>query len=514
MRKAVNYRPICFAALALACGILAAAFVQDFSENLIWRLLPLGAGVISFVVVCCLRRVRKYAFLALFAVLGVLALSGAVDVYNSGIVHASSARVEARVTGSVVVDEDGRASVPLDNVTVNGERVKGSMVLWFGGDSAVDFDGGDYVGFVADVDSLELLCFDSTAVSRYCKGTYYYCETQSVSLLSAGELPFLARWRYNAEARLYEQTNADTAGIAVGLLFGDKRGITDDFYSDTAAAGLAHILAVSGLHIGILAAAVALFCKRLNMRQWTSSLSTLCVLLVYGAVCGFPPSVIRAVTMFAVASLAPLLGKKRDDMSSLSLAALLILAANPLNLFSAGFLLSVFTVLGILTFYPAAMRRYPSLKKPLWRLVTVSLIASVFSFPVTLVFFGRASVTTVFANLLIIPILSLLYLFVLFITLFVSIVPSLSPALVALDFVLAPIKAVAFFFGSTSVATLGAGELSDTLKTALVPVAVALLLSFVVASPFVFFDRRRKAAVSSTVLSLSLVVSLTLLFAL
>lgn len=413
MRKAVNFRPLCAFALSLALGVLSIGVLGSFAPDKFWRFALLGADVVCFILLISFPVSRKYGIICVAFLAGALALCGALDLHSRNSVSAKSAVVSGRVTSGVTV-EDGVALVTLDKLIVDGSSVRGDMYLYFAAPEAFDFDGGDRVVFSADVETEELNCFDSVSVGRYCKNIRYITYADAVNAQSEGTLPLLARWKYNTEKRIYQQTKDDTAALLCGLLFGDKSGMSDELYEATSSAGLSHILAVSGLHIGMLAAALSVLLKKARLRPWVRFSLTLSVLLLYGAVCGFPASVTRATVMYAVAMLAPLLGKKRDAPSALALAATVLLLSNPLNLFSAGFLLSVSAVFGIVLFYPAVCRKHPKAKNTLMSIALLSVITAVSTALISFVFFGKISFVSVVANLFLLPILSFIYIFVLF----------------------------------------------------------------------------------------------------
>ena len=141
---------------------------------------------------------------------------------------------------------------------------------------------------------------------------------------------------------------ADAAGLVTALLTGDKDGLTETEYAALQRTGLAHAVAVSGLHIGFLAQlAVALAGSRYRRR---AALLALPVMAVYALITGCTPSVIRSVIMNALLLLGPLLDRESDAPTSLSFALMVLLFQNPHACQSVGLQLSFASVAGILAF--------------------------------------------------------------------------------------------------------------------------------------------------------------------
>lgn len=207
---------------------------------------------------------------------------------------------------------------------------------------------------------------------------------------------------------------ADQRSILLALLLGERNDIDRELYADYAAAGAVHILAVSGLHVGIL---LLIFqwllypIRRLKHgRKWQLLLS---FALLWGFACltGLSPSVSRAVTMFSCFGMAQLLGRSSYPLNSLILSFFILLLINPNWLFQVGFQLSYAAVAGILVWQP----KWQSLWRPKWWLVrkiwtlsTVSLSAQLGVLPLTLYYFHQFPGLFLLTNLLVMPFLGLI----------------------------------------------------------------------------------------------------------
>ncbi|MDR1272051.1 MAG: ComEC/Rec2 family competence protein [Clostridiales Family XIII bacterium] len=152
----------------------------------------------------------------------------------------------------------------------------------------------------------------------------------------------------------YGRLPPEQAALFSGMMFGDKSGMSDDLYSMFQRNGVAHILCVSGLHVGMVYA----FVYRLLGNRKTTGVYVLilAVLLAYAAMSEFAPSVVRASLMISTHIFSRLLRKRYDPLTGIALSAFTILLINPLQLFSSGFLLSYTAVISLSFALPFTMR--------------------------------------------------------------------------------------------------------------------------------------------------------------
>lgn len=156
------------------------------------------------------------------------------------------------------------------------------------------------------------------------------------------------RGRLGEALELYMDDNAK--GMLIGMLFGDKTYLSDDVYEIFRQNGTAHILAVSGIHVGI----VYLLIHRIlgKRKSVLKSSVTLGGLLFYAALASFSPSVVRAVIMIAVHIISKHLHKRYDFLCGASFSALIMLLCNPYRLFNVGFQLSFLAVIALAFLLP------------------------------------------------------------------------------------------------------------------------------------------------------------------
>jgi ComEC/Rec2-related protein len=248
------------------------------------------------------------------------------------------------------------------------------------------------------------------------------------------------KWRSGispAAIRASVSARWDGDDAAVSLLsavcLGDRTGLTDDLRQAYAAAGGMHLLAVSGLHVGliwwVLHHAFSIW-VRLWRREIYRALPILILLWLYAFVTGFSSSVCRSVTMFTLVSLSRLIDQRTNAVNAILVSAFLLILTDPGKLSEVGFQLSYAAVLGIVTLYPW-IRALPGRKirnriiRWAWEGTGVSLSAQLATAPLVIYYFHQLPVYALFTSLAAIPLLSLL------IALFVLWVPLLALAPVA-----------------------------------------------------------------------------------
>ncbi|HQO57638.1 MAG TPA: ComEC/Rec2 family competence protein [Candidatus Omnitrophota bacterium] len=151
---------------------------------------------------------------------------------------------------------------------------------------------------------------------------------------------------------LKENLPAEAAGIMQAFLLGDRSGIPKEVYANFQFSGVAHIIAISGFNIGIVAYGILFFLKMFPIPRQGQYLLTVALLIFYAVLTGGQPSVVRATIMAVVFLIGLLVEREPDPLNSLALAAFIILLINPWNIYDVGFQLSFNSVLAIYVLYP------------------------------------------------------------------------------------------------------------------------------------------------------------------
>ena len=345
-RRLFNRRPVCFFALFLAFGIIVAEGFYALPH--LYRLIPLLLTAAVCVIFAAKPKLRGFLCLAVAFLTGFVSCSGAADVYDSRLVDDVSGTFTARVSGEIIV-EDGTAEFYVEDLAVNGEVLEGECRVYVPM-TAPDFGVGDVISIRGELVASRHEAFDSYFSSNVLNGTYFTIWADSAEFLAAGEPDFILGIQLEISRLFYEHMDEDASVIARALVIGDKRGIDDLLYGDVQASGLAHVLAVSGLHITALASAVYWLFRKLGINPKIALVVVLAISLFYIALCDFVPPAVRAFVMTAVFNFGSAFGYKRDGLSALGFAAAAIMIFSPFSLMHVGFLLSVFSLLGIMAF--------------------------------------------------------------------------------------------------------------------------------------------------------------------
>ncbi|ETN93838.1 ComEC/Rec2 family competence protein [Zhouia amylolytica] len=211
-----------------------------------------------------------------------------------------------------------------------------------------------------------------------------------------------------------EQFNPEVLAIINALLLGDKRLISNEMYQNYVDAGSIHILAISGLHIGILLLMIHLMLSPLLRYKNGAPIKlviSLVILWIYAVVAGLTPSVVRAVTMFSFVAYALNLKRPTNTYNVIAISIFFLLLFHPSFLYDVGFQLSYVAVLLIIWLQPMIYKLYSpkwKITKYLWSLFTVSLAAQIGVAPLGLYYFHQFPGLFFLSNLVIIPFLGII----------------------------------------------------------------------------------------------------------
>lgn len=206
----------------------------------------------------------------------------------------------------------------------------------------------------------------------------------------------------------------DERSILQALVLGQKRDIDKALYADYAAAGAVHILAVSGLHIGVFFFIFSwLFRPLLSFRHGNQARSILVILCLFGFafITGASPSVVRAATMFSLFAFAELINRPTNSFNTLFLSFFILLLINPFWLFHIGFQLSYLAVFSILWIHPLCNKLYSPRNRwirKVWDIITVSIAAQLGVLPLSLYYFHQFPGLFLLTNIVVLPFLALL----------------------------------------------------------------------------------------------------------
>ena len=200
--------------------------------------------------------------------------------------------------------------------------------------------------------------------------------------------------------------STENAHVLAALLWGERTALSENTQENYRKSGAVHVLSVSGLHVSIIAGFVYFFIGRLVTNRWLKWTTASIILLLFSAIAGFSPTVNRATLQFCLLGVAPLLGRHSNSLAVIALSFFLLLVGKPTYLWDIGFQLSYAAVLGIVTCFPIWRSRFRSAsrwKNALSNTIGVSLIAQLFTLPLSLYYFHQFPGLFLVTNLVILP---------------------------------------------------------------------------------------------------------------
>ena len=262
-------------------------------------------------------------------------------------------------------------------------------------------------------DYLETHGFSGTAFVRSGQWHRQQLSLAAIPLLERTRLRFMV-WRHQLTIRLrHAGLSNEQFAVVAAMVLGDKSALTRELKDTYSISGASHVLALSGLHLGIIYGLLSLFFSRRRRRVIPVTLSVL-ALWAFVLLVGMPPSVVRAAVMLSIYMLFSLAGRNRTPVNVLAFTAIVMLCYSPWALFDVGFQLSFAAMLAILVLTPlfnsllavGMLTRHRWLRT-LWSLLSVSAAAQVGSAPLVAYYFGRFSTYFLLTNVLVIPVATL-----------------------------------------------------------------------------------------------------------
>jgi competence protein ComEC len=315
----------------------------------------------------------------------------------------------------------------------------------------------------------------------------------SRSIVAHGELQTLKQsvpgnkfgWtsiRQNVRSTIDDLFDKEEASLAKALFIGYKKELTGETREAFSRAGLSHIMAVSGMHVGFIVAPFWLLIPWLWRWKWGKIIGVVLLTLLligYAGLTGFSASVSRASIMAWLLTYGKLYQKLRYSVNILSVAAIILLLIQPSELFNVGFQLSFSAVLIILLIMPEAQQLIPLRYRYNWKgglmtIVLISILVQAGLFPILAVYFGEFSLIGPIANALVVPLLGVAVPAGLFLSVAGSWMGNIASLLsVPIGWVLLWIDGVADTTGGTNWSYISVAELSPWIF----PVWLSLVLT-------------------------------------
>ncbi|WP_100610072.1 ComEC/Rec2 family competence protein [Confluentibacter lentus] len=208
--------------------------------------------------------------------------------------------------------------------------------------------------------------------------------------------------------------NPDELAIINALLLGQRQDISEEVYSNYTNAGAIHILAVSGLHIGIILLILSFILKPLESFKHGKLIKTMLLIFMlwgFAIIAGLSASICRAATMFSIVAIAMNLKRPTSIFNTLSISIFVLLLIKPMFLFDVGFQLSYLAVFSIVIIDPLLYNLWKPKNKIIdfyWHTLTVTVSAQFGILPISLYYFHQLPGLFFISNLVIIPVLGVI----------------------------------------------------------------------------------------------------------
>lgn len=254
--------------------------------------------------------------------------------------------------------------------------------------------------------------YDEAAYWRS-QGYFYQLKAADRLLVKTGAknwLTVIGHLQQQLQQKLAQYLSEEHYALALALLFGEKGAMNEDFYDLSQQMGIAHIFAVSGLHMGFVISLLLVILKLFHWeRSWWAIILLSLISFIYCLMLNLTPSSLRAAIMAILTLLSSRWIRYRDAYTVMAIAALVILCLNPLSLFAVGFQLSFITTLGLIYCYPRLWQTLSFLPVPKVRqALAVSLAAQLGSLPLVAYYFYQLSLLAPLVNLLVVPLIGLI----------------------------------------------------------------------------------------------------------
>lgn len=337
------------------------------------------------------------AFIMAAAILVTDSITGYTSDYLEGL-EGNNAAVTGRVV-SIVKKDDEYFKLQLSDVSIisdNGARSYKKKIL---------------VNVYSDIADYRTVLWDRVYITgevsipkersnpgtfdyrRYLKSIGIRCIITAENIENVKKAGGIAALLKSAKCRtadIFESALGDDSAVVMGLLFGETSGIDEDIIETFRRGGTAHVLAVSGLHLGLLYSFLCRFKRK--KRSIPADIAIVLALSAYTALAGFTASVVRACLMIFIHIAGNHLNRRYDLISSTCVSMIIILAINPMQIYSAGFQMSFLAVITLGIMIPLIQKKIKGILLPMIAVQTGMV-------PYTMYVFNYVSLTSVISNI-------------------------------------------------------------------------------------------------------------------
>ncbi len=409
--KLLNYRPIILICANLILGILCAVTLC-YSINLYIFLgcafLLINFSLIIYYVVLKNKRLYVTLIIALAVSLIVSLILANKILVNLNTSNVGNVTLAGEIISINSITTKDYGYIVGAYVKITQGKLSGNTVFGYFYSDELLFEGYK-INFSGEVNAYKIYSnnyFNANAL-RF-NANYIATSTKILHLNTKIENPFyfVKRLLYN---RLFI-SGAKYVDIIYALITGDTNFINDFTLTKFRDVGVAHIFAVSGLHVGFLYALVTLVLKPFKINKVIKYFVTLILLYLYVVFCGTTASCLRAFIIIAVSNFAKTFGLKNDKLSSVFFSMVLVLIINPADLFNVGFYLSYFACLSLI-FLTSKLEKALNYIFPLKvsKFIAPFISAYLGTLPLITDYFSNSTAFSMLFNAFIVPCMSFIF---------------------------------------------------------------------------------------------------------
>lgn len=491
MPRVVNKRIIVFLTIAFMLGIFTGGLI--FNNLILTIIIPISVLLLGIIFYFLSKKLLLLVLLFAFSL-------GSASYVIDYKINVKQINTVCQISGKAV-DSVGKNLV-LSNISIDGKSCRGNVLLK--GSTA---NIGEQITYYGAIETMDFCVFDSYAMSYYNDNVFYQSTLFYDIEIGEGKQDIFEKIKGKITTVLSRYMADEDTGIVKSLLFGDKSSLRYEDNTLIRSAGVSHIFAVSGLHVGFLMALIIFVLRKLRISPSLQLIIVALSILFYGFLCGFPAGLKRAGIMGIVYLLSSLTCNKNDSLTTLSLSMLIILIINPLEMFDLGFLMSVSAVFGITLFYRPIYKFLSfKCKNKIYLFVVgsvaLTLSANIFLLPISFNIFNTFSVYMVLSNLIIVPLVTVAYSSLIFVAFLTLIFEGFGVLYVALKYPVIAIRAVCKIIDILPLSTVSLPSMGIF--------TVAYIASFLVLSRYIMIKPRYKLATVSGFVAVSIFAFLLL----
>ncbi len=394
--------------LALILGII---FTYYFQINILFTIVLLGLLISVFIYLIFFEKDIKFILFLLLFTLGIFLTLSNKTVLSEylnrnadyvGIVDRVLTTNTANGKYIIKVEKANNIIIPKEKVILNVISKK-DLVLG----NRVSFNG--VAKLPMKNTNPKLYNYRLNLLSEKIYGTITIKDYQIKTLQNEKSFSYNIKAKFTEDVEKLFNTylNRENSQLITSIILGESSYLDEDSLTLYRELGIAHILAVSGLHIGIISGFLIFLFSRLGLKRKLNIIISLSIIWTYGFLIGYPPSILRASIMFSILFYSQIIHEPYDSINILSIACFLLLVINPYYLFHIGFQLSFMATFSIVYFTPYIKAAFYPYNTKLTNTIAALLAVNLGILPFQAYYFNRIGIFSILANMILIPIFSI-----------------------------------------------------------------------------------------------------------